>query len=63
MLFAPRRELTSEPILRSVKVVFIKCNVQQFKHYCSKVQATCCAMTKGFVGGFQCRDLNQSSVD
>ena len=38
------------------KVIFIKCNVQRFQHYCSKVQATCCAMTKWFLGGFRCKD-------
>lgn len=31
---------------------FILCNVKLF-YYCSKVQATCCAMTEEFIGSFR----------
>lgn len=48
---------------------FILCNVKLF-YYCSKVQATCCAMTECFLGSFQrepvvmsLRPVNQSSTD
>lgn len=46
--FAPRKELHKWTYLRCVKGDFMKCNVHLLKHYCSKVQATCCAMSKMF---------------